>query len=328
MVLTVSILALSLGRTVLTPVFTTDPVPHDADDPAIWVARDGSKALIIGTDKQEQTGGLYVFDLKGHIVQSVTGLDRPNNVDVEYGFKLDGKVVDLAVVTERGKKRLRIFAIERKSGHLRDVTGNTGVFLNRSGPDAVPMGVSLTEQFIAVVSPKSGPTRNYLGSYRLVAKRGRVDTVRHFYFGVFSGSGEIESVCVDDDFQAIYYSDESAGIRRTGGFWQGRPRSGVFGESDFLGDREGIAVHSRYVVSCDQIEDRSRLHIYERTSANRPLCVIETMADETDGIEATSRRLGARFPQGILVMMNSQGKNFQVYDWRDVEKAIRTAPRS
>jgi myo-inositol-hexaphosphate 3-phosphohydrolase len=36
-------------------------------------------------------------------------------------------------------------------------------------------------------------------------------------------------------------------------------------------------------------------------------------ADETDGIEAASRGLGQRFPRGMVVVMNSDGRNFLYY---------------
>jgi len=311
---------------VITPAFTTSPVPHDADDPAIWVCQNPGRSLILGTDKQEKTGGLYVFDLEGKIVQSLTGLDRPNNVDVEYGFRLGGKTVDLAVVTERMRKRLRVFAIDRETGRLRDVTGSTGVFKDRTDKDSVPMGVGVSRKFIAVVSPKSGPKSGYLASYRLVARNGKIDTVPYQEFGVFSGSGEIEAVCIDDQSCTVYYSDEGAGIRRTKGLFEGQPLSEIFGQADYRGDREGLAVHSKYLLSSDQIENNSRLHVYEREGLNKPVCVLKTSADQTDGIDAVSHPLGARYPNGILVMMNSSGKNFQVYDWRAVQRAIDLEP--
>ena len=45
--------------------------------------------------------------------QHIDNIDRPNNVDVEYGFKINETYsIDLVVLTERGKKRLRIFSID------------------------------------------------------------------------------------------------------------------------------------------------------------------------------------------------------------------------
>src|SRR5688572_27863154 len=71
------------STTVIKPLYVTDSVQFDTDDPAIWInAANPAQSLVIGTDKNEN-GGLYVFDLKGKILQSkvVHGLKRPNNVD-------------------------------------------------------------------------------------------------------------------------------------------------------------------------------------------------------------------------------------------------------
>jgi 3-phytase len=98
---------------VVTPLYVTEPVEFDTDDPAIWVnPMDPTQSLIIGTDKDEN-GGLYVYDLQGKIIKekTVKNLKRPNNVDVAYGLKLGGKSVDVAVVTERFTHKLRIFSL-------------------------------------------------------------------------------------------------------------------------------------------------------------------------------------------------------------------------
>src|SRR5262245_12328864 len=86
----------------LQPIRTTAAVTDDADDPAIWINRsDPSRSLILGTNKVEAPGGaLYVFALDGSVKQVVTPLDRPNNVDVEYGMPLADGPGDIAVVSE------------------------------------------------------------------------------------------------------------------------------------------------------------------------------------------------------------------------------------
>lgn len=94
---------------VVRPVVVTEKVIFDTDDPAIWInPADPAASLILGTDK-ETNGGIYAFDLNGHIVRKVLGLQRPNNIDIAYGFMLAGKAVDIAVVTERETKKLRFF---------------------------------------------------------------------------------------------------------------------------------------------------------------------------------------------------------------------------
>ena len=65
----------------------------------------------ICTDKKG--GVLYAFDLEGQIIKerTISDLQSPNNVDIEYGFLLNGEPIDIAVVTERGAKQLRIFKL-------------------------------------------------------------------------------------------------------------------------------------------------------------------------------------------------------------------------
>ncbi|KKX52336.1 phytase [Sphingobacterium sp. IITKGP-BTPF85] len=95
------------------PIFVTDAVRYDSDDPAIWINKaDPSKSLVIATDK-DADGALFVYDLAGKIVKDkvVPNLKRPNNVDVAYGLILNGKPVDIAVTTERMTHKLRIFSL-------------------------------------------------------------------------------------------------------------------------------------------------------------------------------------------------------------------------
>jgi 3-phytase len=69
--------------------------------------------LVVGTDKGDSTGGLYVFTLDGRIDSSRTRrpLKRPNNVDVITGVALNGALIDVAVTAERGTMALRIFRL-------------------------------------------------------------------------------------------------------------------------------------------------------------------------------------------------------------------------
>ena len=83
----------------LAPARQTAQVPNDPDDPAIWIhPTDPSKSLIFGTDKVPAKGGLYVFGLDGSQKAAFTPLDRPNNVDVAYGFNLNGRRIDIAEI--------------------------------------------------------------------------------------------------------------------------------------------------------------------------------------------------------------------------------------
>ncbi len=132
------------------------PATVDADDPAIWVhpERPGD-SLIIGTLKD---AGLVVYDLRGRVVQLIAPPNLPtilhqdpptpaglnlgppnpcresdgetfgrfNNVDVAYGVRFGKQRRDVAVVTDRGCDRLRVYAIDPDHPHgpLVDITAD------------------------------------------------------------------------------------------------------------------------------------------------------------------------------------------------------------
>ncbi|MGW1952930.1 phytase [Streptomyces sp. NPDC001920] len=113
----------------------------DADDPAVWVdPRDPGRSLVIGTLKE---AGLDVHGLDGRRLQHIAAPPAPgedaapgrfNNVDVVYGFELGGRKTDVALVSDRGRDRVRAYAIDPAAvaagrPPLRDVTA----------PDAPPV---------------------------------------------------------------------------------------------------------------------------------------------------------------------------------------------
>ena len=179
----------------ITPVVETASLGEDADDPAIWISpADPSASLILGVNKAPAPGGaIGVFDLDGTLVQLIDGIDRPNNVDLEYGFPLDRETVDIAVATERYRGRLRVFAVDPQERRLRDVSSadSLQVFAGEPGERAAPMGVSLYRRpsdnaFFAIVSRKEGPSGAYLWQYRLEDDgAGRVRAVKVREFGAF-----------------------------------------------------------------------------------------------------------------------------------------------
>ncbi|MFF5718259.1 phytase [Streptomyces buecherae] len=103
----------------------------DADDPAIWRdAADPDRSLVIATAKE---GGLRVYDLDAREVQSVPAPTPPgpddapgrfNNVDLVHGLRLSTGRADLAVTSDRGNDRLRVYRVDprRAGGPLVDVT--------------------------------------------------------------------------------------------------------------------------------------------------------------------------------------------------------------
>jgi 3-phytase len=328
----------------VTPVRATAAVAHDPDDPAIWIpAAAPERALILGTDKVERTGALYVFGLDGAIRQTIGPLDRPNNVDVEYGFDLDGTPTDIAVVTERKQRRLRVYRIHPDGSGLDDIAPKgIPVLEGEAGEFGEPMGIALYKRpadgrVFAIVAPKTGGGTDYLWQYELRADAtaGEVTGTLVRRFGQFSrvgpapgDVGEIEAVVADDALGYVYYSDERFGIRKyaadPSAADAGRELA-AFGTDGYLGDREGLAIvptgaGAGFIVSSDQLAGGTRVILYPRQGtggdphAHPALRTVLTASDETDGLDATAAALPG-FPAGLLVMMNSGPRNFLLYDF-------------
>lgn len=326
--------ALPLSPDTLSPVAITDTLPGDSDDPAIWInAADPAKSVVLGTDKGDSTGGVYVFDLAGHIdrARSVTPLRRMNNVDIAYGFDVRGVPTDIAVATERNRMAIRVFALPA----MKAIDGG-GLPMFDGDTTRAPMGVALYRRprdgaFFAIVGGKSGPTEGYLMQYRLRFVDGQVKAEKVRAFGTWSGRKEIEAITVDAARGYVYYSDENVGVRK----YHADPDSGsrelaLFATTGVVDDHEGLAIYTRddstgYIVLSDQ--GANRIHIFPRegTAASpheHPLiAVLPVRATETDGLEVTSRALGPAFPNGLLVMMSNRGA-FHYYRWDDVQAGI------
>src|SRR5262245_1748850 len=331
------------------PLRATDTLPHDPDDPAIWVKRrEPSKSLVLGTVKvPAPDGGLAVFGVDGKLRQLLKGADRPNNVDVEYGIDLDATPTDIAVLTERLGRRLRVYAIARDGSSLRDISaGKMPILQGAQEDEGAPMGIGLYRRpkdgaIFAIVSPKAGPKENYLWQYRLSDDgTGRVKATFARRFGSFSGVGEIEAIAVDDELGYVYYADEGTGIHK----WLADPDApganrelALFATTGYEQDREGIGIYTLpdgkgYIVSVDQLPEESVFHVYRREGEpgrphdhSRVLLSFKGGADGTDGLDVTSSPLGPDFPDGTMIAVNSAAKNFLMFRWRDIASAAKPA---
>jgi 3-phytase len=317
-------LSLSLLAQVDIPALReTASEPEQTDDPAIWVhPKDRSKSLIFGTIKAAApAGAVAVYRLDGSRLMTVPNLDRPNNIDVAYGFSVGGRTVDLAVATERNKGQLRIFEVMPEKG-LQDL-GAVPVFAGETGAMAQPMGIALYRRrrdkaLFAIVSRKNGPAGRYLWQYRLTGDaQGNIRGEKVREFGNFSGTKEIEAIAVDAQREHIYYSDEGAGIRKyhaDPGHSQAGEQLALFAESGWKGDREGIAIYQNYIVATDQQPGNSEFHVFARDTL-RELGVFRVGADTTDGIDIA--------PFGLFVAMNDSRHNFILVDWKAIARGLK-----
>jgi 3-phytase len=307
------------------PVVITEAVPYDTDDPAIWIhPEDPSKSLVLGTDKGGDTdqGGLYVYTLDGRIDhnRSVTPLDRPNNVDVAYGFMLGSVRTDIAVVTVRRENTIRIFSLPDMAP-----VDNGGIPVFEGEEMRDPMGIGLytepqTGRIYAIVGRKEGPADGtYLWQYELAdSGNGYITGKPVRKFGNYSGLKEIEAIAVDNELGYVYYSDEMFGVRK----YHAHPDSStgelnLFGTERFVRDHEGISIYKNpevpgtgYVIVSDQ--QGRRFQLYRREGNNEFVKTVDVEALESDGNEINHVPLNDMFPGGLFVAM-SDDKTFHFY---------------
>ena len=306
----------------ITPDIITEKTPNDTDDPAIWVhPEDASKSIVFGTDKQTN-GGIYAFDLEGKIIEekSIKNIERPNNVDLEYGFQLnDSVVVDVIAFTEREKQQIRLFSVP----DMQPLDGGGfPVFEDETQLEQrLPMGISLYKSpkdstVYAIVGRKTGPSGAYLYQYKFeVGSTGvKANLVRKF--GSFSGKEEIEAIAVDDEQGYVYYSDEGVCIKK----YHAEPSMGdeelnCFGGEHFLRDIEGIAIATYpngegFIIVSDQ--QRGQFNIFSRKD-NSFIKAVNLSTTETDGCDVVTIPLNKTFPNGLFAAMNDE-KDFYFYD--------------
>ena len=299
----------------------TETTLHDTDDPAIWVnPNDASKSIVFGTDKNTN-GAIYAFDLDGKVLESKTirNLKRPNNIDLEYGFKLnDSTKVDVIAFTERERQQIRLFSVPdmKPLDH-----GGFPVFTDAKMPEAnLPMGIALykspkTEAVYAIVGRKTGPKNGYLYQYLLTSDSLGVHSKLVRKFGEFSGKKEIEAIAVDNEAGIVYYSDEGHCIRK----YHAEPSKGdkeiyCFGSEYFKEDIEGIAI-AKYEDKSFLIVSNQQAHSFNifDLKTNTFIKELNLGTIETDGCDVTTVALGDKFPNGLFVSMNDE-KNFFFHD--------------
>jgi 3-phytase len=306
---------------VIAPDVITENTLHDTDDPAIWInPKDASKSIIFGTDK-ETDGAIYAFDLDGKIIENKTirGIKRPNNIDLEYGFKLsDSTQTDIIAFTERETKKIRLYSVP----DMKPLdNGGFPVFENETTPEFdAPMGIALFKSpknnaIYAIVGRKNGPENGYLHQYLLTSDSLGVHSKLVRTFGAFSGKKEIEAIAVDNDNAIVYYSDEMHGIRK----YHAEPSKGdkeiyAFGGEYFKRDIEGIAI-AKYDNKSFLIVSNQQAHTFcvfdLKTNAFIKEVNLGTL--ETDGCDVTTIALGDKFPNGLFVSMNDD-RNFYFHD--------------
>jgi 3-phytase len=317
----------------------TGEAAGDADDPAIWIDRDRpERSLVIGSDKKS---GLYVWSMRGELLQHLSLGTRANNVDVRQDVDLgDGRPVDVVAANLRTAGKLALFLVDREyeaaRGPLLELAGRTsrgneiqrdsyGFALYRRPSDrALFVFERGKEPTIANPEPE-------IFQYRIRGSTTAIELERVRTLGY--GGGTAEGFVADDAAGFLYVSEESAGIHQ----FLADPAADagalrLFAQSDGIrGDREGLAIYgcedgSGYLLLSSQ--GNSTFKLYDRRSLELVATIApvdaagEPVVLNTDGIEATSAAAGDPavhlFSRGMLVAQDDYQKRFHLYDFAQI----------
>lgn len=322
-------------------VASTNPMESEgdaADDAAFWVhPQSPDSSLLIGTNKK---AGLVVYRLDGTPVQELL-IGRPNNVDVIHRVPTHGwshSTSDIAVTSNRDGDVVNVFIIDPATGTLTDAGVIPAGLREVYGICGFPSRDGSAARF--AVNNKSGTVR----VFDLVPSSGGRFTgvlVREFHVGT-----QVEGMVADIEHNRLYVGEESVGVwcydLSPGATPERRlldivADSGGHSGGNLARDVEGITLYELpdgegyLIVSC-QGEDR--FAVYDRVthaykgSFSLTLKASDPLYDpvtHTDGITATSRYLGARFPAGAFAAQddnNGQGQNFKIASWSDIASAF------
>ncbi|NEQ96453.1 MAG: phytase, partial [Cyanothece sp. SIO2G6] len=341
----------------------TTPLLGDSDDPAIWVnPENGDDSLVLITLKD---GGMAVLDLNGEITQTILPADfgdiRYNNVDLVYGFELEGESVDLAIASDRENDTLAIFKVNPDTLLLEDVTAD-GILATIFGVDdgeATAYGLAsytspITNKSYVFVTQADG---NQVAQLELSDDNGAVnaEVVRMIDLPVPTGDAadsQSEGIVADQELGFMYVAlEDEVGILK----FNAEPDAGndfeviqSVDEDYLVPDIEGLNIYygpdgTGYLIANSQGD--SSYAVFTREGDNEYIgsFVVGDSDDidqvnESDGLDVVNVPLGDAFPNGLLVLqdgandpqnvaeddeeLENNSTNFKFVDWGNVAQSF------
>jgi len=323
--------------------FETEPVieasdEDAADDPAFWFnAKDAEKSLILGSNKKL---GLEVYTMQGQrIAHYASG--RINNIDVVQGFNWGDTVVDIVAGSNRSYGRIDVWAIDSTGNNFQLVSDTT----MRSELEDV-YGFCLyhdrgANRVYAFINSKTGE----LEQWELIAKDSTATgfEIKFNKLRVLNAGKQVEGMVVDPKTNLLYVGVEEKGIQVFSALPEDSIRSyrlPLSGEDnpDLKFDIEGLAIHQgskgNYLLASSQGNNRYAIFDLEDNAKYvKAFAVVDSIVDgceETDGIDAISLKVGAKYPEGFMLIQDgfnydkgeAKAQNFKLVNWQKVAEIL------
>lgn len=311
-----------------------------ADDMAIWVhPTDPARSLIFGTNKK---GGVMVFDLDGReMAFHATG--RINNIDVLHGFPLGNGTVDLVGCTNRSDRSIDLFRVDPLTGELSDIADGVLPVDTAAVKDVYGFCFYRSKskgRSYLFVSGKNGTVEQFELRATPAGRIG-MSSVRRIPL-----ESQTEGLVADEQRAVLYIGEEDKGVWKLSAEADGGvERTLIAGSGEdntrIKYDVEGLALYTTangegYLLVSSQ--GNFSYAVFERGGDNRYLGSFKITGangvdgvEETDGIEAISASLGARYPRGLFLAQdgfNFEGdrpspQNFKLVSWSRIDTLIQ-----
>ena len=317
------------SQTSVTPVLTLqDPSAGDQDDMCIWIHPNPSLSTVIGSDKVAYK--LFVYDLSGNTIQTISVPGKPGNIDVRYNFPLSGELVDIVGYNDRDNSKIVLFKVDQTNRTLTQVAnfdaGNWpheiyGFCLYRSPNNG---------KYYAIASGTSSQIRQW----ELVdAGNGTIGGIeKRTWINDYGSNDLTEGMVADDETAKLYAANEGAGIYEYDAD-PGVPNPvgqliAPTGLNGLTQDVEGIAIYyaangQGYLLASSQGSDDFK--VYERQEPHNFVKTFSAHSTKTtDGIDVTNLSLGSAFPQGIFAAHNGSAA-IQLCNFADIGLDVDTS---
>ncbi len=332
--------------------------PDDCDDAAFWIhPADPAKSLLLTTKK---LGGAVVFDPLLNEVQRLVpetnGAIRLNNVDVLYGFPLNGGKADLAVFSDRINDTLYIYRIDADA--VRDpLTLISADLTTHIFPDSVVAGDTayglclytsvLTGRPYAFVSRSAKGEVAQVELYDAGGGKAGWRAVRRIQL---PENIQAEGIVADQELGWVYFAQEKVGLWK----YSAEPTRGNLGGTlvqkikpagtVLSTDIEGLCIYygangGGYLVVSSQGDNN--FAVFSRDHANTYLGSFAIGANQALGIDQVTTCDGAEvcpialpgYPQGVLIVQDGENDgsvsvrntNFKLVPWETIARVFLPA---
>ena len=314
----------------ITPVLALqDPAIADQDDMCIWLHPDDpAKSVIITSDKKAVK--LFVYDLNGNTLQTITPAGKPGNIDIRYNFPLNGQPIDIIAFNDRGNTKISIYKMNAATRKLAFVSS----FDAGSWPTEI-YGFTLyhsraSDRFFAIASGKSGQLRQW----ELIDDNNGGINGLEMRTWINGPGGITEGLVADDETGLLFAANENNGIYAFNADPTEPTPAGTLvaeiGKNGLTADVEGLTIYyaangDGYLIASSQGSDQYK--VYERKPPHSFVKSFKVSgATGTDGIDVINTNLGTALPKGIFLLHNNTNskKEVLVCDYADLGLAIDT----